>query len=121
MYSVREYCDMYFIFGQCNGNALQTAREYASRYPSRRHPNANVIRRLDDRLRNTGSVLPTNHLRDGGGGFHGRLPPTRENAILRQVEATPEVSTRALARQFHVSNSTVHRILREARYARWSF
>ncbi|GBL89022.1 hypothetical protein AVEN_255173-1 [Araneus ventricosus] len=44
MYSVRDYCDMYLMYGRCNGNALRTAREYARRYPSRRPPDVNVIR-----------------------------------------------------------------------------
>ncbi|GBM62886.1 hypothetical protein AVEN_64196-1 [Araneus ventricosus] len=48
MYSVRDYCDMYLMYDRCNGNALRTAREYARRYPSRRPPDINVIRRLDD-------------------------------------------------------------------------
>ena len=112
MYSVREYCDMYFIFGQCNGNALRTAREYARRYPSRRPPDAKVIRRLDDRLRNTGSVDPTYNLHDVGGRTHGGLTPAQEDAILRRVEETPELSTRALARELNASSSTVHRLLR---------
>ncbi|GFV25865.1 DUF4817 domain-containing protein [Trichonephila clavipes] len=33
MYSVRDYCDMYLMYGRCNGNTLRTAREYARRYP----------------------------------------------------------------------------------------
>ncbi|GBM80075.1 hypothetical protein AVEN_76148-1 [Araneus ventricosus] len=66
MYSVRDYCDMYLMYDRCNGNALRTAREYARRYPSRRPPDVNVIRRLDDRLRNTESVLPTANLHDTG-------------------------------------------------------
>ncbi|GFS47054.1 DUF4817 domain-containing protein [Trichonephila inaurata madagascariensis] len=56
MYSVRDYYDMYLMYGRSNGNALRTAREYARRYPSRRPPDANVILRLDDRLRNTRRV-----------------------------------------------------------------
>lgn len=44
---------MYFIFGHCNRNALRTARESAHSYPPRYPPNAKVIPRSDDRLRNT--------------------------------------------------------------------
>lgn len=115
MYSVREYCDMYVIFGQCNGNALRTSREYGRRYPSRRQPDANVIRRLDDRLRTTGSVLPTANLHNVGGRTHGGLTLSQESAIMRRVAADPGLSTRALGRQVHAPRSTVHRRLREAR------
>ncbi|GFQ93925.1 DUF4817 domain-containing protein [Trichonephila clavata] len=66
IYSVRDYCDMYLMYGRCNGNALRTAMENALRYPSRRPPDVNVIRRLDDRLRNTESVWPTANLHDTG-------------------------------------------------------
>ena len=56
IYSGRECCDMYLIFGQCkNDNVLRAAGEYSRRYPSRRLPIANVIRRL----RSTGNVYPT--------------------------------------------------------------
>ncbi|GBL73684.1 hypothetical protein AVEN_230680-1 [Araneus ventricosus] len=110
MYSVRDYCDMYLMYGRCNGNALRTAREYARRYPSRRPPDVNVIRRLDDRLRNTGSVLPTANLHDTGRPRSG-LTVAQADAILQRVEETPEVSTRALAREMTSSKSTVHRLL----------
>ncbi|GBN84190.1 hypothetical protein AVEN_229214-1 [Araneus ventricosus] len=112
MYSIRDYCDMYLMYGQCNGNALRTAREYARRYPSRRPPDCNVIRRLDDRLRNTGSVLPTANLHDTERPRSG-LKVAQADAILQRVEETPEVSTRALARE--MTSGTVHRILRSER------
>ncbi|GBM94737.1 hypothetical protein AVEN_45887-1 [Araneus ventricosus] len=89
MYSVRDYCDMYLMYDRCNGNALRTAREYARRNPSRRPPDGNVIRRLDDRLRNTGSVLPTANLHDTERPRSG-LTVAQADAILQRVEETPE-------------------------------
>ncbi|GBM92155.1 hypothetical protein AVEN_219270-1, partial [Araneus ventricosus] len=114
MYSVRDYCDTYLMYGRCNGNALRTARKYTRRYPSRRPPDVNVIRRLDDRLRNTGSVLPAANLHDTGRPRSG-LTVAQADAILLRVEETPEVSTRALAREMTSSKSTVHRLLRSER------
>lgn len=73
MYSYCEYCDICFIFGQCNDNASRTAREYSLRYPSCRHRDAKVILRLDSRLRNTGSVDSTHNLYDVDGRTHGGL------------------------------------------------
>jgi hypothetical protein len=40
------------------------AREYALRQSGRRQPDANVFRRLEQRLRETGSGTPTAHMRE---------------------------------------------------------
>jgi hypothetical protein len=45
--------------GAINSQAGTAAWEYALRYPGRRHPDANVFRRFEQRLRETGSVTPT--------------------------------------------------------------
>ncbi|GFR12802.1 DUF4817 domain-containing protein [Trichonephila clavata] len=105
---------MYWMYGRCNGNALRTAREYARRYPSRHPPDVNVIRRLDDRLRNTGSIWPTANLHDTGIPRSG-LTVAQADAILHRVEETPEVSTRALVREMTSITSTVHGLLRSER------
>ncbi|KFM65972.1 hypothetical protein X975_19681, partial [Stegodyphus mimosarum] len=114
MYSVRDYCDMYLKYGRCNGNTLRTAREYAPRHPSRRPPDVNVIRRLDGRLRNKRSALPTANLHDSGRP-RSDLTVAQVNARLQRVEEAPEVSTRALAREMTSSKSTVHRLVRSER------
>ncbi|GFR24445.1 uncharacterized protein TNCT_537281 [Trichonephila clavata] len=79
-----------------------------------RPPDVNVIRRLDDRLRNTGSVWPTANLRDTGIPQSG-LTVAQADAILHLVEETPEVSTRAPVREMTSTKSTVHRLLRSER------
>ncbi|GFS42931.1 uncharacterized protein TNIN_192431 [Trichonephila inaurata madagascariensis] len=114
MYSVRDYCDMYLMYSRCNGNALRTAREYARRYPSHRPSDVNVIRRLDDRLRNTGSVWPTANLHDTGRPLSG-LTLAQADTILHRVEETSKTSTHALTREMSSSKSTVHRLLRSER------
>ncbi|GFV88821.1 uncharacterized protein TNCV_4608661 [Trichonephila clavipes] len=81
------------------------------RYPSRRPPDVNVIRRLDDRLRNTGSVWPIATPHDAGI-LRSGLTVAQADAILHLVEETPELSTCALARGMTSSKSTVHRLLR---------
>jgi hypothetical protein len=58
-FTLHEYCDMYLILGACGNRAHAAARAYAERYPARRHPDSNVYRRLDERMRETGNVLPT--------------------------------------------------------------
>ncbi|GFY74878.1 hypothetical protein TNIN_362661 [Trichonephila inaurata madagascariensis] len=71
-------CDLYFIFGHFNGNVLPTVRGYSRRYPSCRPPNGNVMYRLHDRLRNIGSIYPTNNLNDVGEKTHGRFRHRRK-------------------------------------------
>jgi hypothetical protein len=58
-YTHDEYCDMLLTLGAYNSRAGIVAREYALRYPGRRHPDADVFRRLEQRLRETGSATPT--------------------------------------------------------------
>ncbi|GFX81413.1 DUF4817 domain-containing protein [Trichonephila clavipes] len=79
---------MYLTYSRCNGNPLQTARESA-RQSARRPPDVNVIRRMDDRLRNTGSVWPTVNLHDSGR-LRSSLTVGQADAILYRVEETPE-------------------------------
>ncbi|GFQ86945.1 DUF4817 domain-containing protein [Trichonephila clavata] len=84
--------------------------EYARRYPSLRPLVVNVIRRLDDRLRNTGSVWPTANLHNTGIPRSG-LTVAQADAILHRVEEPSKVSTRGLLREMTSTKSTVHRLL----------
>jgi hypothetical protein len=58
-YTHDEYCHTLLTVGACNSQAGTAARECVLRYPGRRHPHANLFRRLEQRLRETGSVTPT--------------------------------------------------------------
>jgi hypothetical protein len=73
-YTHDEYCDMLLTLGACNSRAGTAAREYAVRYPGRRHPDANVFRRLEQRLHETGRVTPTALVNAGGQGLYGHQP-----------------------------------------------
>jgi hypothetical protein len=53
-YNFNEYVDMLLCLGASNDNASEAARDYARLYPQRRHPDAKVIRRLMQRLRENG-------------------------------------------------------------------
>jgi len=46
-YTHDEHCDMLLTVGACNSRAGVAAREYAIPYLGRRHPDANVFRRLE--------------------------------------------------------------------------
>ena len=38
VFSHVEYCDMHFVYGFCDGNALAAVEEYRMRFPDRRIP-----------------------------------------------------------------------------------
>lgn len=48
-----------------NSRAGTDAQEHWLCHPGRRHPDANVFRRLEQRLRETGPVTPTAHVNAG--------------------------------------------------------
>ena len=42
-YNSSDFCEMVIIYGECQWNASQAAREYAIIFPSARHLSANAI------------------------------------------------------------------------------
>jgi hypothetical protein len=75
---------MLLNLGACNSRAGTAAREYALCYPGRRHPDADVFRRLEQRLYETGSVTPTTALVNAGSPRTVRTP-ANESAIITAV------------------------------------
>ena len=57
MFAINEDADVYLAFDECEGNATVAVRVYTECYQVRRHPTVNEIRKLDARLRETGSLL----------------------------------------------------------------
>jgi hypothetical protein len=49
---------MAILYRQCDRNAAAAAREFAIRFPDRRHLDNHVILKLLSRIRETGSVMP---------------------------------------------------------------
>jgi hypothetical protein len=78
---------MLVTLGTCNSRAGTAAQEYALRYPGRRHPDANVFRRLEQRLRETGSVTPTAFVKAGRP--RTVRTPANVDAIIAAVEREP--------------------------------
>jgi hypothetical protein len=112
-YNFNEYVDMLLCLGGSNDNASEAARDYARLYPPRRHPDAKVIRRLMQRLRENGQIMPLYVNR-------GRPREVRtlalEEAILEAIENMLGRSIRGLAREFHVDYRTVQGILADEHY-----
>lgn len=64
-YTHDEYGNMPLNLCTCSSRAGISARGYALRYPGRRHPDTNVFRRLEQRLRETRTVAPAAHVNAG--------------------------------------------------------
>lgn len=104
----REYADIIFMYGFCNGNATAAAREYAIQYPGRRHPNRAVFVQVFNRLADTGSV---NQLVGNRIGRPIVIGPNIEDQILNHTQREPTISTRRLSLIYNVSHVTVWKIL----------
>lgn len=105
-----EYADMHFVYGECGGNAAEAVRRYRERFPERRLPNRRTFTAVQQRLRETGSVLP--RPREVGRERQVNVL-NAEIEILDAADADPGVSTRQLAQVVGVSPWTVWKILKE--------
>jgi hypothetical protein len=56
VFSHVEYCDIYFVYGFCDGNVRAGVQEYHRRFPDRRIPSRSVFTRIQQTLRDTGSL-----------------------------------------------------------------
>jgi hypothetical protein len=80
MFSSEEYTEMLIIYGESGRNANAAARLYRERFPNRLHPSSNVILRLINRVRSSGSVVPN---RKGVGGIDRTVrTPNTEDEVL---------------------------------------
>jgi hypothetical protein len=103
-FTLREYCHMYLIIGACGNRTYAAARAYAEMYPARRHPDRNVFRRLDERMRENINVLPPLDK----GRPRTRRTPALEEMVLDMVAQNPCRSTREISRELGVEHRAVH-------------
>lgn len=105
-YTNTELAEMHLAYGaaDCNGRAAQ--RLYAQRYPNRQTPSHIIFARLHRRLSNSGSFMVETQ-------EHARrvITPNIEDTVLNLVQNNPGISTRAIASQIGISNTSVWRIL----------
>lgn len=107
-YTNAEFVDMlemYFVNGKSNRRARNA---YALKYPNRRIPNEKTFLHTVQRLRDFGCFKP--HTQDNGRDQTLRVRNVEEG-ILNTVYERPETSTRRLAAEYGVSQSTVNRML----------
>lgn len=100
---------MIICYGMAHEQAVPAARLYALRFPQRAHfPDAKVITRCLNRVRDSGNVLPN---RRGNGRPRG-IPVAEEEMILDAFADQPRLSTRRAARLLGTTRTCIHRTLR---------
>ena len=98
-----EAVDLIAVFFECFQNAAIAERQYAIRYPDRRHYGRRIFPRLVQRLRDTGSFSRPKFRR------HRSTGRTKENIInvLAYVEFNRHIGTRALSLDLGIARTTV--------------
>ena len=99
VFSHMEYCDMYFVYGFCNGNACAAFDEYWRRFPNWKIPSRGVFSRIHQTICEAG-CFPSVAVQS-----EREVVPminTWEN-ILEMVQRSPQLFTRRIASHIGVS------------------
>ncbi|KAK5649221.1 hypothetical protein RI129_000250 [Pyrocoelia pectoralis] len=105
-FTTREYADIHYIYGFCDGNSVAAAREYGLRFPNRRLPDRRVFQRVHNYLCEHGTFpkpsteRPIQQVLDN------------EDNLLRQFDNNPSTSVRRVSAQFNVPRMRVWRTLK---------
>lgn len=117
VFSAEEYVNMVMVYAECNYNGERALRVYAERFPNARRPrNARVIWSAISRLRNNEPVVPRS-----GGGPRPTITVHQEESVIRHFEEEPQSSTRRAGRLFHMSHTSVHKILKKNKMHPYSY
>lgn len=108
-YTPSEIVELLIILGECNRNYREAAREYARRFPIRRHPDHKQIRILKLRAER-GFLTKTRRKRV----FNDDEDDV--NVVLANVVDNPHTSCRIISRETGISKSTVNRILQGVKF-----
>lgn len=112
-YTNEEYLGMLLLYGEMGQNARAAAREYARRFPTRRHPNYNVILRLINRANMEGTFQPQ---RQHQGQNANRINICEERRILQCFRRDPGTSIRRTSIITGVPRMKIWRALKSNRY-----
>lgn len=108
MFTPRDYAEMHFLYGLCNGNAREAARQFRERHAHNRQdfPDHRLIIRVHHAYAE--GRVPGNATRVG----RPRLTDETEEQILDQIESDPSTSVRKISRSIGVPKSSIHVILK---------
>lgn len=102
---------MVLVYGECRRNVNNALQVYAERYPDRRTPSRRSFYRVVTHFVQDGSVQPRQRRRQ-------RSATSEENdtAVLAAVAFNPHVSSRNIARESGISQTSVMRILHRQKF-----
>lgn len=105
--SVEEKIEMIFIYGECRRNVNDAVAMYAERFPDRRAPSRASFYRVVGDFTQNGSVQPKKRKRQATVNNE-----ANQIAVLAAIALNPEVSSRSIARDSGISQTSVMRILK---------
>jgi hypothetical protein len=115
MFSAREYADIVFVYGFCDGNGRAAVIEYRRRFPQRVVPDHRVFARSYNRLAN-GTIF--NRLEAG----RVERRNVRENEdIINLFRRDPGISTRRAALRLGVPKTRILKVLRNENFHPYHF
>jgi len=109
VFSHVEYCDVHFVYGFCNSNAVLPLKNTKGVFPTEGIPSRGVFTRIHQTMRETG-CLPSVAVQSEREVV--RTINTREN-ILETAQISPRLSTRRMSSRVGVSRMQVWRTLHE--------
>lgn len=104
-YNNQEQAKMHFIYGLCNGSALESARTYAARYANRRQPSPRTFTALHRRLCETGTF----EIRRERGTTSASAEI--ENRVLLKIQNNPTTSMRMVEKRLGIPRSTAWNVV----------
>lgn len=111
-FSRDEYCDMHILLGECHGNTRLAARRYGEVYgpEGRRLPSFVTFQRLEQRVRETGSV---DIRRPERAYYNENQYLRREEVVLNKVWQNPRTSARKMEAELNIPKTCVNRITKK--------
>lgn len=109
VFTNREYADIHFVYGLCDGNSGEASREYHRRYPERRRPDPSVF--VQTHLRFTEHGIGRNNPEQNRNFNNNNR--RRNMRILREFQQNPTTSVRRASRYLNINPTSIWRALRQ--------
>lgn len=106
----REYANIHFVYGFCNGNSVAAAAEYRMRFPNARHPSPAVFRRVHHLFSENGPARRREQNRNNN-----VLRRNTTRRVLQLFEETRSMSIRRATRLLNIPRVTIWKTLHRDR------
>lgn len=110
-YTQTEKVDMLLIYGECRKNATNAAALYQRRFPDRQHPTRHTFSRVEAEFRREPTEVTSAFI----------ISEDVEIDVCASVEIEPTKSTREIATELEISQSSVEKILQKHKYKSYKF